>query len=122
MAETSRTFREFLRAARQWAIGAEHKALALGMGHAQLRNAEKAAAAGAEVVLPSAANLRLACLIDIAEALRSRRSTRAEQTVWLKAPNVDFGGQTPLERIIEQDVAGLFYVRRYLQGTEDLRR
>lgn len=116
MPETGPALLEFARTARQWALAAEHKALALGLRLDQLRNAEKAAASATEVVLPSAANLRLLCLIDIAEALRARTSTRAEQTVWLKAPNSDFGGQTPLQRMIEPDVAGLFLIRRYLQA------
>lgn len=116
MPEPGPALLEFARIARQWALTGEHKALALGLRLDQARNAEKAAASGKEVVLPSAANLRLVCLLDIAEALRARASTRAEQTVWLKAPNSDFGGQTPLQRMIEPDVGGLFLIRRYLQA------
>lgn len=61
---------------------------------------------------------RLSLLLGIYKALRLLFSDDATGLRWLKAPNTapDFGGQSPLERMLRGSIEDLYVVRRYLDG------
>jgi len=69
--------------------------------------------------LPSRDQLeRLSLLLGIYKALRLLFSDDATGIRWLRAANreLDFGGQSPLERMSRGSIEDLYAVRRYLDG------
>jgi uncharacterized protein (DUF2384 family) len=57
---------------------------------------------------------RIALLIGIHEDVRVVLGPGEAASGWLRRPNADFGGRTPLEHLLGGNVADIVDVRRYL--------
>lgn len=59
---------------------------------------------------------RIGLLLGIHRALRTLFSNPENVYGWISRKNDDFGGQTPLERMLGGEVMDLAYVRQYLDS------
>lgn len=66
--------------------------------------------------LPHDTLRRIGYLAGIFKALQILYADPAQADGWLRRPNADFGGQTPLQRLLGGDVTDLAAVRAYLDA------
>jgi Protein of unknown function (DUF2384) len=107
--------RTFLGIADEWQLPVASRRLLLGgIGESTYHKWKTG-----DVGTPSRDQLeRLSLLLGIYKALRLLFSDDATGIRWLKAANVehDFGGQSPLDRMLRGSIEDLYSVRRYLDG------
>jgi hypothetical protein len=61
--------------------------------------------------------VRISYLMGIHKALKMLFSGNNERGyVWIKKPNIDFGGQSAYERILAGEITDLAFVRQYLDA------
>jgi len=75
---------------------------------------------GEGVRLPHDTLRRIGYVAGVYKALQILYSNPALADSWVNRPNLDFGGQTPLQRMAAGDVTDLAYVRSYLDSARGL--
>ena len=107
--------RTFLSIADEWQLAVAARRLLLGgIGESTYHKWKLG-----DVGTPSRDQLeRLSLLLGIYKALRLLFSDDSTGVRWLKAANAepDFGGQSPLDRMLRGSIEDLYVVRRYLDG------
>jgi hypothetical protein len=107
--------RTFLGIAEEWQLSvAARRVLLGGIGESTYHKWK-----AGDIGTPSRDQLeRLSLLLGIYKGLRLLFSDDTTGVRWLKSGNVetDFGGQSPLDRMLRGSIEDLFSVRRYLDG------
>ncbi len=110
--------REMFAIAASWRITQEQLGKLLGTAPRSLQRWRTLAEASGELELSADTLERMSYLLGISKALKILLPTPDNRLLWLRNPNASawLGGQAPLDRMLQGQVADLFMVRRYLDA------
>jgi hypothetical protein len=111
--QTANAMRGFFRIMELWRVDAAHARAILGHPPERTFYKWRAGEVGA---VPFDVVRRIGYVSGIWKALQILYSDPAQADSWVRRPNRQFGGQSPLERMSAGDVTDLAAVRQYLDA------
>lgn len=107
----------FLGITDDWGLSEEQRCTLAGLSsRTTLHNWRNKVAAGDNINLSVDTLERLSYLAGIYKAIQLLFTDPSQWQNWIRKPNRDFGGQSPLDRMLAGRVVDLSDVRRYLDG------